>query len=344
MQTGSSLRLRLLALAVVTILAALVVAGLSLGRVFEHQVLKRVDQELQVRFDELAATFTLDAGGAPSFTRPLTDPRYHQPYSGAYWQVAEAGAPVVTSRSLWDATLDTSDRSHTYGDSGSFEIEGPEGAEVYVLSRPVTIDGRTFDLLVGLDHAEVDASRAAFDRDMMLILGPIALVLVIGAWLQIRQSLSPLRDLDRELKAVHGGARSRLAGRFPREVAPVVGDLNRLLERQEHLVRKARDRAGALAHGHNTPLTNLARAARRLERRGGREADPPAAHRGQPRERGMAGELHGGMVAVRAALPPSRRPRRRAKGLAALLACRAPPRATWPRRGSRTPRSPPTAW
>ena len=122
MQTGSSLRLRLLALAVVTIVAALVVAGLSLGRVFEHQVLKRVDQELQVRSDELAGAFALDAGGAPALSRELTDPRYHRPYSGAYWQVAEDGKVAVTSRSLWDEVLDTSDRSHTYGDSGSFEM------------------------------------------------------------------------------------------------------------------------------------------------------------------------------------------------------------------------------
>ena len=69
MQTGSSLRLRLLALAVVTILAALVVAGLSLGRVFEHQVLKRVDQELQVRFDELAATYDRH-GATPDYVLP----------------------------------------------------------------------------------------------------------------------------------------------------------------------------------------------------------------------------------------------------------------------------------
>lgn len=272
MQPAPSLRIRLLAVSAFTIVVTLVVAGLSLGTVFEHQVLKRVDQELQVRWDELAAAFVLDENGTPALARELTDPRYRQPYSGAYWQVVEAGAAPVTSRSLWDATLDTSDRSHRYGDGESFEIAGPNDADVYVLSRPVTIAGRSFELDVGLDHGEVDALRAAFDRDMILILGPIAVVLMLGAWLQIRQSLDPLHDLERELKAVHAGTRARLGGAFPREVAPVVGDLNRLLDRQEQLVRKARDRAGALAHGLKTPLTILSGEARRLERRGEREA------------------------------------------------------------------------
>ena len=56
------------------IVATLVVAGLSLGAVFERQVLKRVDQDLQVRWDELAAAVDLDADGTPALARDLTDP------------------------------------------------------------------------------------------------------------------------------------------------------------------------------------------------------------------------------------------------------------------------------
>lgn len=267
-----SLRLRLLVAAVVSIVATLVVAGFSLGAVFERQVLKRVDQDLQVRWDELAAVVELDAEGMPRLDRDLTDPRYRQPYSGAYWQIVENGTAVATSRSLWDVTLDTSDRSRTYNESGSFEARGPGDGAVYILSRPVSLAGRSFELDVALDHEEVDELRAAFERDVILILAPIALVLVIAAWFQIRQSLSPLRELDRELKAVHDGVQPRLGGGFPREVEPVVNDLNRLLERQEQLVRRSRDRAGALAHGLKTPLTILAGEARRLERRGEKEA------------------------------------------------------------------------
>ena len=314
-----SLRLRLLAAAVVSIVVTLVVAGLSLGAVFERQVLKRVDQELQVRWDELAAAVELNAEGQPELTRELTDPRYHQPYSGAYWQIAENGDPLTTSRSLWDETLDTSDRSYTYNDSGSFEITGPNEAATYVYSRRVSLGGRTFELDVALDHEEVDALRAAFDRDLILILGPIAIVLVIGAWFQIRQSLGPLRKLDDELKAVHNGVKPRLGAGFPREVEPVVTDLNRLLDRQEQLVRKARDRAGTLAHGLKTPLTILGGEANRLRtarRDRGRREDqqsarfdwPPRRSRACPRQDrrrlGRGGHLCARGGNHRAAVPP----------------------------------------
>ena len=55
---------------------------------------------------------------------------------------------------------------------------------------------------------------------------------------------------------------------FPHEIAPLVESINKLLDRQESLVRKARDRAGALAHGLKTPLTVLTGEVRRLEMKG----------------------------------------------------------------------------
>ena len=75
----------------------------------------------------------------------------------------------------------------------------------------------------------------------------------------------------RELKGVRDGRTSRLGAEFPSEIAPLVEDLNKLLDRQEQLVRKARDRAGALAHGLKTPLTILRAETRRLDMEGRRE-------------------------------------------------------------------------
>jgi signal transduction histidine kinase len=263
-----SIRVRLLTVALISIVATLAVAGFSLVSVFERQLLKRVEQELDVRWTELAASFELDANGNPTLLRPLTDPRYHRPYSGAYWQIAEAdGTVVLTSRSLWDDTLKLSDRSGTDPDSAAFETPGPGVSTLYVISRRVSPDGeRRFDLTVAFDHAEVDALRQEFERDVLWILGAIAFVLALTAWFQLRHSLNPLRYLDRELKAVHEGRQLRLGSGFAREVEPVVSDLNRLLDRQEQLICKARDRAGALAHGLKTPLTIIGAEVRRLER------------------------------------------------------------------------------
>jgi len=260
-----SIRFRLLTVALISIVATLAVAGVSLVSVFERQILKRVEQELEVRWTELAAAFDVDAEGKPTLIRPLTDPRYHRPYSGAYWQISQGGSTVMTSRSLWDDSLDIGSRSYSSAGNAAFETAGPGNSTLYAISRRVSPDEKDpFDLTVALDHAEVDELRQEFERDVLWILGAIAFVLAVTAWFQVRHSLSPLRDLDRELKAVHEGRQPRLGSAFAREVEPVVTDLNKLLDRQEQLIRKARDRAGALAHGLKTPLTVIGAEARRL--------------------------------------------------------------------------------
>ena len=50
---------------------------------------------------------------------------------------------------------------------------------------------------------------------------------------------------------------------FPREVQPLVDDLNTLLDHRAETVRRAQARAGDLAHGLKTPLAVVAREAER---------------------------------------------------------------------------------
>src|SRR5690606_35010767 len=132
-----SIRLRLIIVAALSIVATLAVAGVSLVSVFERQILRRVEQELETRWTELAAAFVLDAEGRPALERELTDPRYHQPLSGAFWQIAEAGQPVLTSRSLWDEGIDTTEARPQ--SDGAFEAYSPDGDELYVVARPVVL-------------------------------------------------------------------------------------------------------------------------------------------------------------------------------------------------------------
>ncbi|MGF9761170.1 HAMP domain-containing sensor histidine kinase [Microvirga sp. 0TCS3.31] len=272
--TRNSIRLRLLIVAVTSILVTIAVAGASLVVFFERQVLRYVEQDLNIHWTELATAFGTE--GEEGLSERLTDPRYHQPYGGAYWQVSEAGRPILRSRSLWDQTLPSGQPHERADGAKAFEVEGPSGSELYVIEREVTIDGqqgpRTLSLAVALDHAQVVELREAFGWDVARILIPIATVLVLFAWLQVSLGLRPLRTVGRDLNAVQTGQVRRMTRRFPDEVAPLVESINRLLDRQENLVRKARDRAGALAHGLKTPLTILGGEVRRLEQSGRQEA------------------------------------------------------------------------
>lgn len=277
--TRNSIRLRLLIVAITSIVVTIAVAGASLVVFFERQVLRYVEQDLNIHWTELATAF--GAEGEASLSQRMTDPRYHQPYGGAYWQVSEGGRPIMRSRSLWDRTLPTDEPHQGADPDKAFEVEGPDGSELYVIAREVTIGGeqgsRTLSLAVALDHAQVVELRQAFGWDVTRILLPIAAVLVLFAWLQVSLGLRPLRSVGHDLNAVQAGQIRRMTRRFPDEVAPLVESINKLLDRQENLVRKARDRAGALAHGLKTPLTILGGEVRRLEQSG----KPDAAERMQ---------------------------------------------------------------
>jgi signal transduction histidine kinase len=59
------------------------------------------------------------------------------------------------------------------------------------------------------------------------------------------------------LHKVRKGTAPRLAGDYPREVAPLVDELNEVLAHNEALISRARVQAGNLAHGLKSPLTVL---------------------------------------------------------------------------------------
>ncbi len=266
-----SIRLRVLAAASASIIATLAVAGISLVLVFERQVLRYVEHDLNVRWTELAAAVGTVTSDEIEPTLKLADPRYQRPYGGAYWQVSEHEKPILRSRSLWDKELS---RHAAPGRNLAepFEVQGPNGNWLYAIEQDVKIESgagpRTFSLAVALDQAQVLERRQAFSRDVVLILVPIAAVLVLFAWLQIWLGLRPLWRVGYQLNAVQTGQLRRMTSGFPQEIDPLVDSINKLLDRQETLVRKARDRAGALAHGLKTPLTILAGEARRLEQKG----------------------------------------------------------------------------
>lgn len=267
-----SIRKRILTIVAVTIAVTLAAAGVALTVAFEHHILKRIAQELEVRSSELAKAFELDTDGTPQMSHDLLDARYQVPYGGAYWQVAEGGVQHLRSRSLWDQILDTRTVKPQDKQAGAFEVEGPNKSELYVREREVTLDGsngpRTFQLAVALDHADVSELRHAFTIDVAMILLLLALLLIGGAWLQMRFGLRPFNHLRASLTAVREGKTSRLDGALPEEIKPLADDLNMLLDRQDQLVRKARDRAGLLAHGLKTPLTILSSEIAHLEKSG----------------------------------------------------------------------------
>jgi len=88
--------------------------------------------------------------------------------------------------------------------------------------------------------------------------------LLVAGLVQLRSILAPFRQLQSRLTAVRDGREHRLEGAYPAEVAPLVSDLNALLDHRAQLVERAVSKAGDLAHGLKTPLAVLGQEAERL--------------------------------------------------------------------------------
>ncbi len=264
--TRGSLRLRLFVAAAISIAVALTLTGVALVRLFAEQVRERVVTGLENDLLQLAGSISMAADGSISAGGALADPRYQEPYGGRYWLITfvqEQGQPAVEpvrSRSLWDYDLNP------------VEPAGPEGEKLVVARRDISIErngkSQKIMMLAAANEDEVQRPITELRDQLFLSLGIIGLILILGAWMQVTVGLRPLQHLRERLGAIRSGKDQRLSGSFPDEVAPLVGELNDVLDLRDASLERARRRAGDLAHGLKTPLTILSTIARDLRKSG----------------------------------------------------------------------------
>src|SRR5207245_10816072 len=97
--------LRRLAGAVICTWLALAAAGTVLAALFRAHVEQRLEAELAIQLEQIAAALELPGTGKLILTHQPSDPRFRKPYSGFYWQVDDLNGPIFRSRSLWAVAL-----------------------------------------------------------------------------------------------------------------------------------------------------------------------------------------------------------------------------------------------
>ncbi|MQW87378.1 sensor histidine kinase [Sinorhizobium saheli] len=261
-----SLRLRLAVGAVIAIGLVLLVAWLSLTRLFTDYVVERYRSEMTTIVDTLAAELTLKDGKL-SLAREPADPRFDLPNGGRYWQVSPLTGDSLRSRSLWDVAIDP-DAPVGSRYEGFSVSAGPDGRPMLVHSQTLSLGESApavrFVASAAFPQRELDEALRDFQAPLRLMLLATAGVLAAAAFLQNAIGLAPLRRLRERAASVRAG-RDRDFGTYgPSEVQPLVSEINLLLKEREMAVERARARASDLAHGLKTPLTVLAQLAERL--------------------------------------------------------------------------------
>jgi signal transduction histidine kinase len=120
---------------------------------------------------------------------------------------------------------------------------------------------------LALGHREPPGVMFAIFRHAHLF-ALICLGCVAAGVLQVRRGWRSINRIRTDLAGVHEAPGRRLDGTYPVEVAPLVADLNRLLDQRDAMVERASATAGDLAHGLKTPLAVLTHDAERAAREG----------------------------------------------------------------------------
>ena len=264
-----SLAVRLVLGAGLWIAAALAAGGYLLSALFTDSVERGFDARLNVMIEAFVAVSEVGPGNTLRLTQTPPSSRFQQPFSGWYWQIADANGPVLRSRSLWDQALETRDAVTAGGGEGTapFETTGPGRRTIRVLQRTISLPGsdQTYIYTIAGDVATMDADIAAFNAALSWSLAALGLVLVIAVFVQVRYGLRPLARIEAALGAIRSGSAHRLEGKFPSEINPLATEINALLEQNAAVLKRARTHVGNLAHALKTPLAVLGNEAARAE-------------------------------------------------------------------------------
>lgn len=266
MSATGSLQRRLLLAAALWIACALAAAAVVQTLLFRRHVEAELAERMQAHLQELVAALQAEPGGRLALRRPLTEPGFQQPFGGLYWLVRREGnEPLLASRSLWDHTLALPAVASADGVQ-RLTAAGPRGQSLVLWARRVELPGEAAPLqvLVGADASRLDALTRSYARTLAASLAAVALTLLVAAALQVRLGLAPLRRLHAALLDFRAGRSTRLAGRYPRELQPLVDDLHGLLDENAAIVERSRTQTGNLAHALKTPLAVITNAAERL--------------------------------------------------------------------------------
>ncbi len=142
----------------------------------------------------------------------------------------------------------------------SFEFEDEP---LRILERDVILPGSNvrWRFQVAQSRDAIDGQIRELRTTLIRSFAALGAGLLVLAALQAFYGLWPLRRVRREVASIRGGTQTRISEDFPREVEPLVDEINELLAHSEEQAEEARRHAGNLAHALKTPLTVITNAA-----------------------------------------------------------------------------------
>ena len=263
--TTRSLAFRLFAAATGWVIVVLVIAGLILASYYRRASEAGYDERLHVYLKTLVADLADAETPDKATLGALGEPRFDILLSGWYWQVTQIDKPkglVISSRSLFDASLPRLDAADIQTKGGGFRasyVDGPDGTRLRAVERTIELgtDGR-FLIVVAAPAGDIEMDVAEFVRALILTFILLGIGLVATTLLQVRFGLTPLNRMRETLAALRAGKAEKLPLNLPDEIEPLARELDALVDSNKQIVERARTHVGNLAHALKTPLSVIA--------------------------------------------------------------------------------------
>jgi signal transduction histidine kinase len=274
--------MRLVALSLAWIMLSLVLTGGVLTLLFRAHIGRHFDRSLQDHLEELAAAAEIQPDGGVKLTWEPADPRFKAPFSGWYWELRAGSQTLKRSPSLLDHSLNAEapgpGKPHVF-----VHVDGPQSVPLRVIAQDIVLPeaAQPFTVLVAGPCQSVRQDVLSFVWPLALSLAVLGLSLAAAVTAQVVYGLRPLRHVRTALTDVIQGRRARLDVGGPAEVAPLIQELNGLLDQREAMVERARAEAGDLAHALKTPIAVIANEARELPGERGETLKAEAARMGR---------------------------------------------------------------
>jgi len=250
-----SLQARLAAGLIISLVAALLLQWWVANSAVEVLLKNTAATHLEEDAELVLAALRVTPEGVLGVDTARIDPSYLRPFSGHYYRV-HSDAAVIRSRSLWDADLQTP--TPAPGDYVRSESDGPAQQHLLLVTRTFHKFERAITIAVAEDIEPLYVDARAFQwRYALLAVGILVTLVSLQMW-WVSRGLRPLDDIRAELRALEQGALRQLTvTHAPREVQPLVQQINRLLDLLQKRLERSRNALGNLAHGLKTPLTAL---------------------------------------------------------------------------------------
>jgi signal transduction histidine kinase len=141
------------------------------------------------------------------------------------------------------------------------------GNRVQVAETEVVLDtdGRAARFRVTGNIGVIEDDVGTFSHSLYLALVVFGIGSLIVNALAILYGLRPLDQARGALERIRAGESERLRGDFPREILPLVNEVNALIDSNRRIVERARMQVGNLAHSLKTPIAVLLNESRVLD-------------------------------------------------------------------------------